>query len=157
MKIEGYVFAFIAVFLVPDHDHLLGAVAATRPGTTCLALSIGLTVHDRLLPAVHGPPHGGPTRGPAGRRDQRGLRRDRLLPAALLVADRHGGRRSPCMIGTVIGPFLALIGGGSAASSRCSGCCSSTTSASTARQGQTLGALQAMGERPTSVHKFLGD
>jgi hypothetical protein len=24
-------------------------------------------------------------------------------------------------------------------------------------QGQTLGALQAQGERPTSVHKFLGD
>ena len=42
MKIEGYIFAFIAVFLVPV-TIVYWVLSQDPTGTTCLALSIGLT------------------------------------------------------------------------------------------------------------------
>ena len=42
MKIEGYVFAFIAAFLVPV-TIVYWVLSQDPTGTTCLALSIGLT------------------------------------------------------------------------------------------------------------------
>ena len=60
------------------------------------------------------------------------------------------------MIGTVIGPFLALIGGLVLAVAVV-GLLFEYYVGINRTQGQTLGALQGMGEPPTSVHKFLGD
>ena len=60
------------------------------------------------------------------------------------------------MIGTVIGPFLALMGGMLLVSATV-GLLFEYYVGINRSQGQTLGALQAMGERPTSPHKFLGD
>ena len=60
------------------------------------------------------------------------------------------------MLGTVIGPFLVMIGGVMLLTSTF-GLLFEYYVGINRSQGQTLGALQAMGERPTSVHKFLGD
>ena len=60
------------------------------------------------------------------------------------------------MIGLVIGPFLALMGGGLLVVALL-GLLFEYYVGINRTQGQTLGALQAMGEPPTSVHKFLGD
>jgi hypothetical protein len=60
------------------------------------------------------------------------------------------------LIGTIIGPFLALIGALGLVVALM-GLLFEYYVGINRSQGQTLGALQAQGDRPTSVHKFLGD
>lgn len=59
-------------------------------------------------------------------------------------------------IGLVIGPFLAIIGMGLVAVT-VMGLLFEYYVGVNRSQGLTLGELQATGEKPTSVHKFLGD
>jgi hypothetical protein len=60
------------------------------------------------------------------------------------------------MVGLIIGPFLAIIGAGFTLVALL-GFQFEYYVGINRSQGQTLGALEAMGEQPTSVHKFLGD
>jgi hypothetical protein len=60
------------------------------------------------------------------------------------------------VIGLVVGPFLVVIGGGFLAYTTC-GLLFEYYVGINRSQGHTLGELRAMGARPTSVRKFLGD
>jgi cytochrome c oxidase subunit 1 len=89
MKIEGYLFLVIALIIFPCTGGLRRLLG--RPDRHHLPDPVHRAGrHGRLLPRLHGAAHGGSTGGPTGRRHQRGLRRSRLLRAALLVADRPG-------------------------------------------------------------------
>jgi hypothetical protein len=59
-------------------------------------------------------------------------------------------------VGLVIGPFLSLIGIGILAYTTL-GLLFEFYVGMNRSQGHTLGELQAMGEKPTSMHKFLGE
>ncbi len=155
MKIEGYVFGFIAVFLVPV-TLIYGWLSGDWTGTTLLVLSIGLTFmigYYLLFTArrMEARPEDRPDAEISEGSGEVGF-----FPPHSWWPIAMAAGFAIAMIGTVIGPFLALMGGLLLAVSTV-GLLFEYYVGINRSQGQTLGALQAMGERPTSVHKFLGD
>ena len=155
MKIEGYLFAFLAAFLVPV-TAVYWVLSKDWTGTTCLALSIGLLgmigyylwFTARRMEAR-----------PEDRPDaeiSEGSGEIGFFPPHSWWPILLAGGFAITMIGLVIGPFLALMGGGLLVVALL-GLLFEYYVGINRTQGQTLGALQAMGEPPTSVHKFLGD
>ena len=155
MKVEGYVFAFIAVFLVPV-TAVYWILSQDPTGTTCLALSIGLTFmigYYLLFTArrMEARPEDRPDAEISEGSGEVGF-----FPPHSWWPIAMAAGFAVTMVGLVIGPFLALIGGIALATATV-GLLFEYYVGINRTQGQTLGALQAMGERPTSVHKFLGD
>ena len=155
MKIEGYVFAFIAVFLVPV-TIVYWVLSQDPTGTTCLALSIGLTFmvgYYLLFTArrMEARPEDRPDAEISEGSGEVGF-----FPPHSWWPIALAGAFSVTMIGVVIGPFLALMGILLLVLAT-GGLLFEYYVGINRSQGQTLGALQAMGERPTSPHKFLGD
>lgn len=155
MKIEGYLFAFIALFLVPV-TAIYWLLSEDPTGTTCLALSIGLAfmVGYYLLFT-------------ARRMDERPEDRP---DAEIAEGAGEVGFFAPhswwplflgiafnvTLIGLVIGPFLAMIGG-LFLTIAALGLLFEFYVGINRSQGQTLGQLAAQGDRPTSSRKFLGE
>jgi len=155
MKIEGYVFAFIAVFLVPV-TIVYWVLSQDPTGTTCLALSIGLTFmigYYLLFTArrMEARPEDRPDADISEGSGEVGF-----FPPHSWWPIALAGSFSVTMIGLVFGPFLVLMGLMVLVVSTL-GLLFEYYVGINRSQGQTLGALQAMGERPTSPHKFLGD
>ncbi len=144
MKIEGYVFAFIAVFLVPV-TIIYWVLSQDPTGTTCLALSIGLTFmvgYYLLFTArrMEARPEDRPDAEISEGSGEVGFFAPHSWwPIALAAAF------AVTMIGTL---FLVIS---------LMGLLFEYYVGINRSQAQTLGALEAMGEKPTSVHKFLGD
>ena len=155
MKIEGYVFAFIAAFLVPV-TVVYWVLSQDPTGTTCLALSIGLTFmvgYYLLFTArrMEARPEDRPDADISEGSGEVGFFPPHSWWPIALAASF-----AMVMVGLIIGPFLAMIGALMLTVSTL-GLLFEYYVGINRTQGQTLGALQAMGERPTSVHKFLGD
>jgi len=155
MKVEGYVFAFIAVFLVPV-TVVYWILSEDPTGTTCLALSIGLTFmigYYLLFTArrMEARPEDRPDAEISEGSGEVGFFPPHSWwPIALAAAF------TTTMLGLVFGPFLIMIGAAVLVVASL-GMLFEYYVGINRTQGQTLGALEAMGERPTSVHKFLGD
>ncbi len=155
MKIEGYVFAFIAAFLVPV-TIVYWVLSGDPTGTTCLVLSIGLTFmigYYLLFTArrMEARPEDRPDAEVSEGAGEIGFFPPHSWWPIALAASF-----STVMVGLVIGPFLALIGMGLLTIASM-GMLFEYYVGINRSQGQTLGQLEAMGEKPTSVHKFLGE
>ena len=155
MKVEGYVFAFIAVFLVPV-TIIYGWLSQDWTGTTCLVMSIGLTAmigYYLLFTArrMEARPEDRPDAEVSEGSGEVGFFPPHSWWPIALAASF-----SITMVGLVFGPFLVLMGGLALVVSVL-GLLFEYYVGINRTQGQTLGALQALGERPTSPHKFLGD
>ena len=155
MKIEGYLFAFLAVFLVPV-TVVYWVLSEDPTGTTCLALSIGLTFmvgYYLLFTArrMEARPEDRPDAEISEGSGEVGFFPPHSWwPIALAAAF------TTTMVGTIIGPFLVMIGALFLVITVL-GLLFEYYVGINRTQGQTLGALQAMGEAPTSPHKFLGE
>ena len=155
MKIEGYVFAFIAVFLVPV-TIVYWVLSQDPTGTTCLALSIGLTFmvgYYLLFTArrMEARPEDRPDAEISEGSGEVGFFAPHSWWPIALAASF-----ATVMIGLIIGPFLVLIGT-LFLTIALLGLLFEYYVGINRSQAQTLGALAAQGDRPTSVHKFLGD
>ena len=155
MKIEGYVFAFIAAFLVPV-TIVYWVLSQDPTGTTCLALSIGLTFmvgYYLLFTArrMDARPEDRPNAEISEGSGEVGFFAPHSWwPIAL------GAAFSVTLIGTVIGPFLAAIGALFLTIAVC-GLLFEYYVGINRSQAQTLGQLAAQGDAPTSNRKFLGE
>ncbi|MCW2680093.1 MAG: hypothetical protein JWM62_1494 [Frankiales bacterium] len=155
MKIEGYLFGFIALFLVPV-TAVYWVLSEDPAGTTLLALSIGLAFmvgYYLLFTArrMEARPEDRPDAEISEGSGEVGFFPPHswwpiAMAAAFVVT----------CLGLIIGPFLVLIGALGLVITVL-GFQFEYYVGMNRSQGQTLGALEAMGERPTSVHKFLGD
>ena len=155
MKIEGYVFAFIAAFLVPV-TIVYWVLSQDPTGTTCLALSIGLAFmigYYLLFTArrMEARPEDRPDAEISEGSGEVGF----FPPHSWWPIAMAAGFTVTC-IGLIIGPFLVLIGALILVITVL-GFQFEYYVGVNRSQGHTLGELQAMGEKPTSVHKFLGD
>ena len=155
MKIEGYLFAFYAAFLVPV-TIIYGLLSGDWTGTTCLALSIGLAFMigwyllftARRMEAR-----------PEDRPDaeiSEGAGEIGFFPPHSWWPIAMAAAFTTTTLGLLIGNFLLVIGFGFLALTAM-GFLFEYYVGINRSQGQTLGALEAMGEQPTSAHKFLGD
>ena len=155
MKIEGYLFGFVALFLVPT-TIIYWVLSGDPTGTTCLALSIGLAFmigYYLLFTArrMEARPEDRPDAEISEGSGEVGFFAPHSWwPIAL------GAAFTVTMVGLIIGPFLALIGALFLTISVL-GLLFEYYVGINRSQGQTLGQLQAQGDRPTSLHKFLGD
>ena len=155
MKVEGYLFAFLAAFLLVVTP-IYWVLSQETAGTTMLALSIGLSFmigYYLLFTArrMEARPEDRPDADVSEGAGEVGF-----FPPHSWWPIALAGAFSITMIGLVIGPFLALIGFGFLAFAAL-GMLFEYYVGINRTQGQTLGALKAMGEKPTSVHKFLGE
>ena len=155
MKVEGYLFAFYAVFFIPV-TIVYWILSQDPTGTTCLALTIALAFmvgYYLLFTArrMEARPEDRPEAEISEGSGEIGFFPPHSWWPIALAASF-----SIVLLGTVIGPFLALIGTGFLVVSLL-GLLFEYYVGINRTQGQTLGALEAMGERPTSVHKFLGE
>ena len=155
MKVEGYLFAFYAVFFIPV-TIVYWILSQDPTGTTCLALTIALAFmvgYYLLFTArrMEARPEDRPEAEISEGSGEIGFFPPHSWWPIALAASF-----SIVLLGTVIGPFLALIGSGFLVVSLL-GLLFEYYVGINRTQGQTLGALEAMGERPTSVHKFLGE
>jgi hypothetical protein len=155
MKIEGYLFLVLAVIIAPCT--LVYALYSGDPtGITCLILSIGLAVMVGFYLAytarrMEARPEDRPDADISEGSGEVGFFAPHSWwPIAL------AGAFAVTLIGTIIGPFLVLIGTLFLVVALM-GLLFEYYVGINRSQGQTLGALQAQGDRPTSVHKFLGD
>ncbi len=155
MKVEGYVFAFIAVFLVPV-TIVYWVLSQDPAGTTLLALSIGLTFmvgYYLLFTArrMEARPEDRPDAEISEGSGEVGF----FAPHSWWPIALAGGFAT-VMIGLIIGPFLVLIGT-LFLTVALLGLLFEYYVGINRSQGYTLGELQAMGEKPTSMRKFLGE
>ena len=155
MKIEGYLFAFLAVFLVPV-TIVYWILSQDPTGTTCLALSIALAFmvgYYLLFTArrMEARPEDRPDAEISEGSGEIGFFPPHSWWPIALAASF-----TVVMVGLIIGPFLAMIGTGFLVVATL-GLLFEYYVGINRTQAQTLGALEAMGERPTSVHKFLGE
>ncbi len=155
MKIEGYLFAAIALFLVPV-TVVYWLLSEDPTGTTCLALSIGLAFmvgYYLLFTArrMDARPEDRPDAEISEGSGEVGFFAPHSWwPIAL------GAAFSVTLIGTVIGPFLAAIGALFLTIAVC-GLLFEYYVGINRSQAQTLGQLAAQGDAPTSNRKFLGE
>jgi hypothetical protein len=155
MKVEGYLFAFLAAFLLVVTP-IYWFLSFETAGTTMLTLSIGLAFmigYYLLFTArrMEARPEDRPDAEVSEGAGEVGF-----FPPHSWWPIALAGAFSITLIGLVIGPFLALIGFGLVAFAA-AGFLFEYYVGINRSQGQTLGALKAMGEKPTSVHKFLGE
>ena len=155
MKIEGYLFAFLAVFFVPvTVTYWLLSKDAT--GTTLLALTIGLAFmigYYLLFTARRMEAR------PEDRADaeiSEGSGEVGFFPPHSWWPIALAGSFAITTVGLVIGPFLVAIGVGMLGISLF-GFLFEYYVGINRTQGQTLGTLAAIGESPTSNRKFLGE
>ena len=155
MKIEGYLFAFLAAFLAPVAV-IYWILSQDPAGTVLLVLTIALAfmvAYYLLFTArrMEARPEDRPDAEISEGSGEVGFFPPHSWwPIALAAAF------TVVMLGLVIGPFLALIGGGFLVIAVL-GLLFEYYVGINRTQAQTLGALEAMGERPTSPHKFLGE
>ena len=155
MKIEGYLFGFYAVFLVPV-TIVYGLLSGDWTGTTCLVLSIGLAFMIAwylLFTArrMEARPEDRPDAEVSEGAGEIGFFAPHSWwPIALAAAF------TTTTLGLVIGPFLVVIGVGMLAVT-VMGLLFEYYVGINRSQGLTLSTLEALGEKPTSPHKFLGD
>ena len=155
MKIEGYLFAFIGVFLIPVT--IVYALLSNDPvGITCLVLSIGLAslVAFYLLftaRRMEARPEDRPDAEISEGSGEVGF----FPPHSWWPIAMAAAFTITCL-GLIIGPFLIMIGFGLLVVTVL-GFQFEYYVGINRSQGQTLGSLEAIGEKPTSVHKFLGD
>ena len=155
MKIEGYVFAFIAAFLVPV-TVVYWVLSQDPTGTTCLVLSIGLAAmvgYYLLFTArrMEARPEDRPDADISEGSGEVGF-----FPPHSWWPIALAATFSLTLLGLIFGPWLIMIGG-AALTIAAMGMLFEYYVGINRTQGQTLGALQAMGERPTSTRKFLGE
>ena len=155
MRMEGYVFAFIALFLVPV-TVVYWLLSEDPAGTTLLALSIGLAFmigYYLLFTArrMEARPEDRPDAEISEGSGEIGF----FPPHSWWPIAMAASFTVTCL-GLIIGPFLVMIGGLFLVISMV-GFLFEYYVGINRSQAQTLGALEAMGERPTSVHKFLGE
>ena len=155
MKTEGYLFAALAVFFIPV-TIVYWILAEDPTGTTCLALTFGLTFmigYYLLFTArrMEARPEDRPDAEISEGSGEVGF-----FPPHSWWPIVLAGSFAVTVIGLVIGPFLVLIGFGFLTVAVL-GLLFEYYVGINRTQGQTLGALEAMGERPTSVRKFLGE
>jgi len=155
VKIEGYLFLVLAIIIAPCT--VVYAVYSGDPsGITMLILSIGLAVMVGFYLTftarrMEARPEDRPDADISEGSGEVGFFAPHSWwPIAL------AGAFAITMIGTIIGPFLVLIGTLLLVVSLM-GLLFEYYVGINRSQAQTLGALTAQGERPTSVHKFLGD
>ena len=155
MKTEGYLFAFIALVLVPI-TVVYWLLSEDPTGTTCLALSVALSFmigYYLMFTArrMEARPEDRPDAEISEGSGEVGFFAPHSWwPIAL------AGAFAVVMIGLVIGPFLALIGA-IFLTIALFGLLFEYYVGINRSQGHTLGELQAMGESPTSTRKFLGE
>ena len=155
MKIEGYLFAFLAVSLVPV-TIVYWFLSGDPTGTTCLVLSIGLAFmvgYYLMFTArrMEARPEDRPDAEISEGSGEVGFFAPHSWwPIAL------AGAFTIVMVGLIVGPFLVLIGALLLVVAAL-GLLFEYYVGINRSQGQTLGALKAQGDRPTSLHKFLGD
>ena len=155
MKIEGYLFGFIALFLVPV-TVIYWLLSGDPTGTACLAFSIGLAFmigYYLLFTArrMEARPEDRPDADISEGSGEIGFFPPHswwpiFMAAAFTVT----------LLGLIIGPFLGMIGFVMLVVAAL-GFLFEYYVGINRSQGQTLGALEAAGDKPTSVHKFLGE
>lgn len=155
MKVEGYLFGFFALFLVPV-SAVYWVLSRDWTGTTCLVLSVGLAFmvgYYLLFTArrMEARPEDRPDAEVSEGSGEIGF-----FPPHSWWPIAAAGSFTMMAVGLVIGPFLVIIGF-MLVLLTAFGFLFEYYVGMNRSQGQTLGALQAMGEKPTSVHKFLGD
>ncbi len=155
MKIEGYLFAAYALFLLVVTP-IYGWLSGDWTGTTCLALSVGLAFMigwyllftARRMEAR-----------PEDRPDaeiSEGAGEVGFFPPHSWWPIAAAAAFTLTTLGLLIGNFLLLIGFAALAFAAM-GFLFEYYVGINRSQAQTVGALEAMGEKPTSPHKFLGD
>ena len=155
MKIEAYLFGALAVFLVPV-SVVYWYLSKDWTGTTCLVFSVLLAFMiayylwftARRMEAR-----------PEDRPDaeiSEGAGEVGFFPPHSWWPIALAASFTVTLVGLVIGPFLVLIGAAFLAVAL-AGLLFEYYVGVNRSQGYTLGELQAMGEKPTSVHKFLGE
>ena len=155
MKIEGYLFLVIGLIIFPPAV-VYAVYSGEAVGITCLVLSLGLAGMVGFYLAytarrMEARPEDRPDADISEGSGEVGFFAPHSWwPIAL------AGAFAVTLIGTIIGPFLALIGALGLVVTVL-GLLFEYYVGINRSQGQTLGALQAQGDRPTSVHKFLGD
>ena len=155
MKVEGYLFGFMAAFLLPV-TVVYWLLSKDPTGTTCLALSIGLAFmigYYLLFTArrMEARPEDRPDAEISEGSGEIGF-----FPPHSWWPIALAGSFSITTLGLVFGPFLISIGVGLLTVSLF-GFLFEYYVGINRSQGQTLGALEAMGERATSTRKFLGE
>ncbi|HEU0100753.1 MAG TPA: cytochrome c oxidase subunit 4 [Mycobacteriales bacterium] len=155
MKVEGLLFALYAMFLVMA-SAVYWLLSFDPTGTTCILLSGGLAfiVGYYLMFTA---------RRMEARPEDRADAEISEGAGEMGFFSPHSwwpiytaGAFSVTIIGLVFGPWLVLIGLAFLAVT-VSGFLFEYYVGINRSQGQTLQALEAMGESPTSPHKFLGD
>jgi hypothetical protein len=155
MKIEGYLFGFIALFLVPV-TVIYWLLSGDPTGTACLAFSIGLAFmigYYLLFTArrMEARPEDRPDAEISEGSGEIGF----FPPHSWWPIFMAAGFTVTCL-GLIIGPFLGMIGFVMLVVAAL-GFLFEYYVGINRSQGQTLGALEAAGDKPTSVHKFLGE
>jgi small-conductance mechanosensitive channel len=155
MKIEAYLFGVLAVFLAPV-SVVYWRLSKDWTGTTCLVFSVLLAFMVAYYlwftaRRMEARPEDRPDAEIAEGAGEVGFFPPHswwpiLMAAAFTVT----------VVGLVIGPFLAIIGAGFLTVAVL-GLLFEFYVGINRSQGHTVGELQAMGEEPTSVHKFLGE
>jgi small-conductance mechanosensitive channel len=155
MKIEAYLFGALAAFLV-----LVSAVywwlSKDWTGTTCLVFSVLLAFMIAYYlwftaRRMEARPEDRPDAEISEGAGEVGFFPPHSWWPILLAASF-----TVTVVGLVIGPFLSVIGAGFLVVAVL-GLLFEYYVGINRSQGHTLGELQAMGEKPTSVHKFLGE
>ena len=155
MKVEGYLFAALAAFFVPV-TVIYWFLSKDPTGTTCLALTIGLAFmigYYLLFTARRMEAR------PEDRADaeiSEGSGEVGFFPPHSWWPIFLAGSFALTMLGLIIGPFLAMIGFGVLVVTSM-GLLFEYYVGINRSQGQTLGALEAMGEPATVNRKFLGE
>lgn len=155
MKVEAAVFGFLASFLFIV-SVVYWYLSKDPTGTACLTLSVGLAFMigyylwftARRMEAR--PEDRGDAEISEGSGEMGFFPPHSWWPIAL------AGSFAVMMMSFAFGRFIGIIGFGALVVSAM-GLLFEYYVGINRSQGQTLGALEAMGERPTSVHKFLGD
>jgi hypothetical protein len=155
MKIEAYLFGVLALFLVPV-SAVYWWLSKEWVGTVCLVFSVLLAFMVAYYlwftaRRMEARPEDRPDAEIAEGAGEVGFFPPHSWwPIALAAAF------TVTLVGLIIGPFLVVIGAGFLVVA-VMGLLFEYYVGINRSQGHTLGELQAMGEKPTSVHKFLGE
>jgi len=155
VKVEAVLFAFFAVFLVPA-SIVYWVFSGDWTGTACLVMSILLAMMVAYYlwftaRRMEARPEDRPDAEISEGAGEVGFFAPHSWWPIALAASF-----TVTIVGLVIGPFLALIGFGLVVYTTL-GLLFEYYVGMNRSQGHTLGQLRAMGEKPTSMHKFLGE
>jgi len=155
MKVEGWLFGFFAIFFIPVtvvYWHMSG----DWTGATLLVLSIGMAFligYYLLFTArrLQARPEDRPDADISEGSGEVGF-----FPPYSWWPIALAGAFATMVVGLVIGPFMVIIGAAFLVVAAL-GFLFEYYLGMNRSQAHTVGALQAMGEKPTSVRKFLGE